>query len=519
MSTEAAMATASTADSHPYTCNTCRIGYRAPDLQKAHMRSDWHRYNLKRRVAGLPPIASETFSEKVLQAHAASNAEAEKAYFEKFCDACQKNYSSENSYNNHLHSAKHKHNQNALRRAAAAAAKSDALEQSTIASSTFSLGEPIKKEIPAVDLHGDEDAVDKVTNAISKTAISEEPKEDAEMTAKELEASSNSSTAPVETCLFCNLVSSDIDANVLHMERTHGTIIPEKPYLVDLSGLITHLYKRIQEDMACLVCLKVKSNAFAVQTHMRDTSHCMIPFTTEEEQLDIGDFYDFRSTYSDDEEDEDEDMIFEGGDVKLGAARSVKVTGEDGQEIAEDEGWETDSSMSSTDSDDIGAVKADNNLDRLSKHEHHSHDDPRGHRRADGYHSHAHKHVRAAFYDEFELHLPSGRSVGHRQHQRYYRQNLEHYPTPAERVQLKLLEAANGKAEEESRGRDPHSRALTTRNEMGVTGIESAERAALQKETNKNQWQQQKAIAKKDYVVGVKMNKQKNYFYRYVTGG
>ncbi|PHH53580.1 Cytoplasmic 60S subunit biogenesis factor REI1 -like protein [Ceratocystis fimbriata CBS 114723] len=514
MSTEVAMATASTATSHPYTCNTCRIGYRATDLQKAHMRSDWHRYNLKRRVAGLPPITSETFSEKVLQAHAASNAEAEKAYFEKFCDACQKNYSSENSYNNHLLSSKHKQNYNSRLRAAAAtpAAKPDTLEESTTASSTFSLGEPIKTETPVHDDEDDEKTVDKVAEAISKTAISEAPKEDAEMT-EEPQAS------PLHTCLFCNFVSSDIDTNVLHMERTHGTIIPERPYLVDLPGLITHLYKRIKEDMACLVCLKVKSNAFAVQTHMRDTSHCMIPFTTEEEQLDIGDFYDFRSTYSDDEEDEDEMDLEEDAGAKLGAARSVKVTGEDGEEIIEDDGWETDSSMSSTDSDEIGAVKADNNLSRLNKHSHHSHDDPRAHRRADGYHSHAHKHPRAAFYDEFELHLPSGRSVGHRQHQRYYRQNLEHYPTPAERAQLKLLEDANANAEQESRGRDPRSRAVTTRNQMGITGIDSSERAALQKETNKHQWQQQKAIAKKDYVVGVKMNKQKNYFYRYVTGG
>ncbi|KKA29832.1 hypothetical protein TD95_000421 [Thielaviopsis punctulata] len=506
MSSASAMADASTAETHPYTCNTCRIGYRAIDLQKGHMRSDWHRYNLKRRVAGLPPVSAENFSEKVLQARAASTAEAEKAYFERFCDSCQKNYSSENSYNNHLHSSKHK--QNVIRRGAV---KPDALEESTVASSTFSLGEPINAQNADSD-HEDEVAV--VADAVNKTTINEEA-EDAEDEDEE-DDEEEASTSPTLNCLFCNLVSTDMNANVQHMERTHGTVIPEKPYLVDLPGLLTHLHKRIQEDNACLVCFKVKSNAFAVQTHMRDTSHCMIPFTTEEEQLDIGDFYDFRSTYSD-PEDDDDDEDYEDGGAKLGAARSVKITTEDGEEIAEDEGWETDSSMSSADSDEIGAVKADSALDRLSKHSHHSHDDPRGHRRADGYHSHAHKHVRAAFYDEFELHLPSGRAVGHRRDQKYYRQNLNNYPTPAERAEMKLLEAANGG--EEERGRDPHSRAVVSRSEMGMVGVTTEHRRAMEKTAKKHQAQMHKDSAKKDYVVGVKLNKQKNYFYRYVNGG
>lgn len=393
--------------------------------------------------------------------------------------------------------------------------KPDVLEASTVASSTFSLGEPIRTHNVESD---HEDEVAEVADAITKTTINEEA-EDAEDEDEEdnEEEEENTKTSPTLNCLFCNFVSSDMNANVQHMERTHGTVIPEKPYLVDLPGLLAYLHNRIQNDNACLVCLKVKSNAFAAQTHMRDTSHCMIPFTTEEEQLDIGDFYDFRSTYSDAEDDDEDEEDYEEGGAKLGAARAVKVTTEDGEEVVEDEGWETDSSMSSADSDEICAIKADGALDRLSKHSHHSHDDPRGHRRADGYHSHAHKHVRAAFYDEFELHLPSGRAVGHRRDQKYYRQNLNNYPTPAERAEMKLLEAANG--EEEQRGRDPHSRALTTRNEMGMMGVTTEHRRAMEKTAMKHQTQMHKDAAKKDYVVGVKLNKQKNYFYRYVNGG
>lgn len=32
-----------------------------------HYRSDHHRYNMKRRVASLPPVSAETFNQKVLE--------------------------------------------------------------------------------------------------------------------------------------------------------------------------------------------------------------------------------------------------------------------------------------------------------------------------------------------------------------------------------------------------------------------------------------------------------------------
>ena len=57
-----------------YTCITCRVMFAAKDddsaaeaaeLQKAHYKTDWHRYNLKRKVANLPPVTAENFQERV----------------------------------------------------------------------------------------------------------------------------------------------------------------------------------------------------------------------------------------------------------------------------------------------------------------------------------------------------------------------------------------------------------------------------------------------------------------------
>ena len=126
-----------------------------------------------------------------------------------------------------------------------------------------------------------------------------------------------------------------VSLNAHHMERFHNMFIPEKNYLVDLEGLIEHLQNRIRKGLQCLCCGKVRTTVFGLQTHMRDKGHCMIPFETEEDQLDVGDFYDFRSTYSDDDESvEDEDEEGQEG-AKLGARRAEKTVNSDGEEIEE----------------------------------------------------------------------------------------------------------------------------------------------------------------------------------------
>jgi len=440
------------------------------------MKGDWHRYNLKRRVAGLAPISSEVFAEKVLQARATTTAQADKAGFERVCPACQKTYYSENSFQSHMSSQKHKAKVAALERLPKEARADDA---SSVMSSTFSLGDPIPDKEPELDSDAEEE-FSQVIEGLKKAKLEDRhspvkrpsnPHLSAEGQRKEEHTislspgggpsnsatptlSKSSAAAPsVTSCLFCNYSSPTIALNAVHMERFHGMFIPEKEYLVNLEGLIAMLQKRIREDFECIYCGKIKSDVFAVQTHMRDKAHCKIPYTTLDEQVDVGDFYDFRATYSDSESDDGEEEAEtdkQNGGAKLGAKRSATTTGEDGDTVMEqDDGWETDSSASSLDSADLTAVPADHHYhqyERLGKHPHHSQTDPRAHHQRDGWHSHAHKHNHAVFYDEYELHLPSGKSVGHRAWNRYFRQNLRHYPSPAERAEQERLaiEAGEG---------------------------------------------------------------------------
>lgn len=313
------------------------------------------------------------------------------------------------------------------------------------------------------------------------------------------------------------------------MERIHGMFIPEKNYLADLDGLVDYLQRKVREHHQCLFCGKFKSGIFAVQTHMRDTGHCKIPYTTEEEQLEIGDFYDFRSTYSDGAaSDDDESGEDEQGGAKLSrkSGRDAKGDGDD-ESGAEDDGWETDSSASSLDSADLTAVPAEGHLhqfERLSKHPHHSRRDPRHRHQVDGWHSHAHKHTHAVFYDEYELHLPSGKSVGHRSLNKYYRQNLNNYPTAEEQAERKAIEGAREADDENGdqaliRHGGRRGRELVPRGVAGLAGVSEQKKQNVRRAEQQGRSLETVTAKQKDWAYGKKLNNYKGYYYRYQGGG
>jgi pre-60S factor REI1 len=424
-------------------------------------------------------------------------------------------------------------------------------DASSVMSSTISLGDPLPVPSESVDSDA-EDEFNEVVEGLQKTNLKERPSpvKRPSHPAPSVDAQQNPDNARVEqpsdtvsgtetpvpgatlsSCLFCNYDSPTLPLNVVHMERIHGMFIPEKQYLVDMDGLIAALQQRIQEYHECLYCAKIKTTAVAVQTHMRDKGHCMIPFTTEEEQLSIGEFYDFRSTYSDAEESEDEsadDDDKPNGGAKLGAKRPSKGMGQNGDGITEeDEGWETDSSASSCDSEDLQSIPVDHSYrqyERLDKHPHHTSHDPRHHHQRDGWHSHAHKH-RAIFYDDTELHLPSGRAVGHRSLAKYYRQSLHNYPTPEERAERLAIEAAgdsNGDQETGTQGqlsrrqdRGKYGAVVTRANGgSGMAGVSEHKKKQVQRAVPRSVRQQQMRENRNTWLLNRRNNHQEHYNYQ-----
>ena len=484
----------------------------------------------------------------MLTAQASTSAAAAKASFEKSCSACHKTYYSDNAHQNHLGSQKHRLRVAALQNGEGASVDDEA---NSVLGSTISLGDPISTGASVIDDPEAEAEFSKVvngmkdTNIVEKSPVSRRPSrpqqamngdpmpntpftvnQDAlDQAGNKIMIPADETTSPksisLGRCLFCNYDSPSLKLNVLHMSKFHGMFIPEQVYLVDLEGLIKYLHTKIIQTFECLYCHKLKGSINGIQTHMKDKGHCMIAFESEEEMLEVGQFYDFRSSYSDHELD-DEDTAMEDpdggskGGVKL-ALRTV-VTGAYGDEemrAGEEnaDGWETDSSASSLDSDDLTAIPIDHThaFERLPLHRHHSHNDPRPHRTVDGFHSHAHNH-HAVFRSDYELHLPSGRTAGHRSLSRYYRQNLHNHPSPAERIERRMIADAGSDASNDDLARVTEPLIITRANGgSGMLGVTDSKKREVRAAEKRERGRDQRARQQYEWGINKRANAQKHF--------
>lgn len=89
-----------------FTCITCQVLFKTPELQREHYKLDWHRYNLKRKVASIPPVSLDEFERRARE-HKEQEASVNQGESE-FCKCCSKLFNTKNAYNNHLNSKKHK---------------------------------------------------------------------------------------------------------------------------------------------------------------------------------------------------------------------------------------------------------------------------------------------------------------------------------------------------------------------------------------------------------------------------
>jgi len=137
----------------------------------------------------------------------------------------------------------------------------------------------------------------------------------------------------------------------------------------------------------------------AVRKHMVDKIHCRIPWDTEEQRLEVSDYYDYRSSYPNggageeseesSEEDEDEAMVEDGADWE-----------DDGSDVDENDEVVMDYS----------AVRRRKRTKKTTK----AMDEDMESRLAYG-------------ENDYELVLPSGARIGHRALKSVYKQNMMPY--------------------------------------------------------------------------------------------
>lgn len=314
-----------------YTCNSCNLAFEDASVQREHMKGDWHRYNLKRRVAQLPAVDEDTFNLKVSATKETT-----------------------------LSPKEGKKEERRRRKEELMEQKRQILETARRNMQKQQDEQILKGETPTFDDSASQ-KVQEEKDDIKETETAEQIEE--ELYNLKL---SNKVEIPLTSCLFCHPKDGasfdDLEQNLIHMFQKHGLYIPESKYLVDKEGLIRYLGEKIGFGNVCLCCSYQGKDIAAVREHMKVKRHMRIPYESEDEKLEISGFYDFSSTYN-----EDTTVVSEEAD------------GDDWEDVSGDE------------SDDDELPRNDQN---------------------------------SIINNGFELILPTGKVLGHRSLQRYYRQNL-----------------------------------------------------------------------------------------------
>ena len=257
-----------------FTCITCRVAFADGEIQRRHYKTDWHRYNLKRKVAEMPPVTVDVFQQKVLEQKAEAEAQQQSKTKTMHCHLCNKTFSSENSHSNHMSSKKHKE-----------------LETAKAKKEENLIEKGLSAEKVAVQSRGTGKQKSESENADSSFCENDEDDDD----------DIGEDVMEVTDCLFCPHRSVSLEENMKHMTRSHSFFVPDLEFVLDLKGLLTYLCEKVGVGNMCLYCNDKGKNFFsteAVQNHMVDKGHTKINYEGDS-ILEYADFYDFSSSYPD----------------------------------------------------------------------------------------------------------------------------------------------------------------------------------------------------------------------------
>ncbi|XP_032511856.2 cytoplasmic 60S subunit biogenesis factor ZNF622 [Danaus plexippus] len=287
--------------SNTYTCITCQVIFKTADLQREHYKLDWHRYNLKRKVACIPPVTLEEFEQRAKEhREQAQNVERDES---SYCKYCSKSFNTKNAFNNHLNSKKHK-----------------LAEERNL--SYVSNGQKKVEEESHTDSNSFE-KIDITPNQSSEIVVinaenSSEEEIDTESEIEELDSDEweecrikgSDSLIHQNDCLFCGHHSRTIVKNLEHMGVKHSFFVPDVEYCVDMKGLLLYLGEKISQGFMCLWCNEAGKTFYsmeAARAHMIDKGHCKM-LHEGLALAEYSDYYDYSASYPDNEDGENMDV-------------------------------------------------------------------------------------------------------------------------------------------------------------------------------------------------------------------
>lgn len=303
-------------DDHPkFTCNTCGLSFAEADFQREHMKTDWHRYNLKRRVANLPPIPSDVFAEKMIQQQSAQ------------LDPKPRNANRQITKKDLKRMEKQRKREEFMANAAASATTEDEdfsdtesvtsrAHSVTSAMSSFSLGEPVRSAYQTEEDEfsaSEEEGQDEVDRALQHKLR-------------------NMVEIPVTVSFMDGEKFESVEENVQHLERKYGLYIPEPKFVSDLEGLVVYLNEKVGLGNCCLCCSYMGRSLEAVRAHMVSKQHVKIPYETPDQRAELAEFYDFSSSYAN-KQDEWEDL----SDEDENADRTIRVDADEDEDVVDND--------------------------------------------------------------------------------------------------------------------------------------------------------------------------------------
>lgn len=276
------------------TCNACNTAFEEEEDQRLHYRSEWHRYNLKRKVAGVPGVTEALFMARQTALAEGTNSTTAPAPMSYSCALCGKGYRSSKAHAQHLTTRSH------LMRASQDPNASTAAVVKPLPERAPRRAPSAMEEDEDDDEDGDDDEwVEMDPSELESTSnmnVDEDSKSDDDM--DDLEVLDPS------FCFMCDLKHDNIEDCMIHMHKKHGFFIPDSEYLKDPSGLLTYVGLKVKRDFMCPYCndrCQPFQSLEAVRKHMDAKGHCKLRYGDggEDEDADLEDFYDYSSSYVD----------------------------------------------------------------------------------------------------------------------------------------------------------------------------------------------------------------------------
>jgi pre-60S factor REI1 len=235
------------------------------DELQAHYRSDWHRYNLKRKVANLLPVKKEDFERRRDEALAMANATKISKTAHLKGGKADKKLKAKKAYKPTKKLA------------------TSATEQKEGEASIFQPGaaDAAMDDAPSV--------ADMGVETPASYPVNEEAQE-----------------IDLRDSIFDSHRSEDMEANLVYMHKNFGFFLPDAEYLVDTEGMLEWCSKKAKHGRLCLHCGRMFKTCHGCQQHMIDSCHCKLKYEEEDDLEEYEDFYDFTSGWDDYEDDEEE---------------------------------------------------------------------------------------------------------------------------------------------------------------------------------------------------------------------